>query len=174
MNNSDIPTPYSALTNDGGGDYSATITGTQLAPGTIAGTFQNDSDPTLNIEDSLNNSTGFAWSQYEVDVLLNNTFSLTSPAVITPASGWNVSSGGTFYNVYSDEYEDVLTFTGAPPIAVSQILDFSYTLSFSATGSFSFDQVFTPTSVPEPTACSLLILGGFGMLARRRSRRIEK
>jgi hypothetical protein len=171
-NTSDMTIQTPALQSDGmTGNiptYSTAIDGAQASSGAVDGTIKTNSasDPILHIEDSVNNDTPYAWSQYEVDVLMNNTFSLTVPAVVSPASGWIVNSGGTVPD--GSMFEDVLTFTGAPPIAIGDTLDFTYTLSFSGLTSFSFDQVFTPTPVPEPTTLSVLILGGAGMLVRRR------
>src|SRR5215471_19614169 len=68
-----------------------TMDSIQSGPGGIAGWIYTDSasDPTLTLQNSINNDTGFDWTGYHVDVFMNQTFILSSPTVLN--SGWTAS-----------------------------------------------------------------------------------
>ena len=47
-------------------------------------------DPTLTVNNSINNTSSFAWTEYIVSVAMNQSFSIDSAGVITP-SGWTAN-----------------------------------------------------------------------------------
>jgi hypothetical protein len=144
-----------------------------LEPGAMLGTFTTSggTDPTVTLENSVNNDTGFAWTAYDANVYLNTNFTLANPVVYgdTTEPGWSgvitvspadlVASGP-----YTGQYEAEAVFSGGPPIPIGGLLDFSYQMSF--TGGVSFTEQLIP--VPEPGTLVLVLGGLIGLVAMRR------
>jgi hypothetical protein len=129
-------------------------------PAHMIGSISTDTplDPTITLQNTLDNDTLFAWTAYHVNVSMNNFFSIVvgSPTVYTPG-GWTgvitqqpVLVGGS--------YVGQVDFTGGPQVNVGDTLDFSYKIQFSGSTSYSFTQELV--AVPEPTSLGLLALGG--------------
>lgn len=134
-------------------------------------------DPTLNLSTSVNNDNTFAWAGYIVNVVMSNTFTLSSVTVSNPPVGnWSVQSvsPATLQSsgAYAGEYEATMTFADGTPVPVGGELDFSYSLSFAGALSYNFTQIMTPLAVPEPGTLALLACGGaLGALTSRRFRK---
>ncbi|MGD0614735.1 MAG: PEP-CTERM sorting domain-containing protein [Verrucomicrobiota bacterium] len=148
-------------------------------PAHVLGTITTDTeaDPTLTLASGVDNDTGFAWTGYQVNVVMSNPFTIVSgsPSVSSPSSDWNVSSTveptlqGS--GLYSGKYEGTINLSDGTPLAVGDELDFSYAIHFSGSTSYSFTQEMIPTLVPEPSTLSLvlggLLLGKLGVIRRR-------
>lgn len=86
---------------------------------------------------------------------MNKTFSFPTPK-ITVGGDWTVSnitqpveSGGS--------RTGGIDFLGGTPIDPNGTLDFGFAISF--VGSASYFEALTPSPVPEPGACGLLLCG---------------
>ncbi len=155
------------------GGTNVSIYGSQYSgPGSILFNVTTDTsgDPTLTLANSINNDTAFAWTGYEVQVTMAQTFTLSTAAITVPAD-WFVGSvvqpvippGSPVGTPYTGE----IFFNAGTPIQPGGQIDFSYQLSFD--GSVAFTETLTPT--PEPGTASLL-LGGLlavgGWVSRKR------
>lgn len=156
-------------------ELSAPIYGDQYwGPAHVVGTITTDTagDPNLILGSAIDNDTSFAWTAYQVNVYMNNTFTLSATSVTLP-SDWTVASVLQPVPVVSPHgsYEAQLLFTSGTPVAIGDELDFGYKISFSGATSYNFTQEMT--AVPEPgmlgfLAAGALSLGGF-LAARRRN-----
>lgn len=150
----------------------ANIDGIQFwGPGHITGTILTDTedDPTLTLNNVIDNDTGFAWAGYLVNVYMNKPFTIpTTPTLAGPA-GWSLTSYNAVAWNTGTNYMASILYNGAPPIPdVTGQIDFTYKVSFA--GSVQFCSEFVPIAVPEPSALSL-VFGGLLLAARRISRR---
>jgi hypothetical protein len=157
-------------------DSTLTMYSDQYGQGSVSGKVQTDTpdDPSLTLANTINNDTVFAWTSYNVDVFMNQSFSILSPTLIGPiysAGDWAVQSYTPTATWNGSQWVGHLVLGGATPIPVAGVLSFSYTINFL--GSVNFTEVLTP--VPEPNTLSLLfsgvsLLGGFTALRARRKR----
>lgn len=155
-------------------DSTLTMYSDQYGDGTVSGKIQTDTptDPSLTLANTINNDTVFPWTSYDVDVYMNQSFSILSPTLIGPiysAGNWGVQSYTPSATWNGSQWVGHLVLGGATPIPVAGVLSFSYTISFI--GSVNFTEVLTP--VPEPNSLGLLLsgaslLGGFTVLRSRR------
>jgi hypothetical protein len=138
--------------------------------GHMLGSIQTDtpSDPTLTLNASIVNDTGSAWLGYQVNVVMNSTFSFVTPgpSVSNPAD-WFVAGvvnptlqGG---GPYAGKYLGTLYFSEGTDIGIGGELDFVYSINFSSLTDFTLTQEMIPlfTAIPEP---STFVLGGLGGL----------
>ena len=139
-----------------GGD-TVNIYGDQYSgPGHVNFTVGTDTeqDPTLLLINAIDNDTAFAWTGYEVDIMMNKTFTLSGANVLSPGD-WTIASlvqpGSPVAGIYTGH----MIFSGGTPIAPLGTLDFSFNISFL--GSVQFTEQLTP--VPEPAALSFLVGG---------------
>lgn len=149
-----------------------TIDGIQYsAPAHVIGNIETDgSDPTLTLNSTINNDTGFAWTAYDVNVYMSSTFTLSAENVTLPPDWTAAITQSPVWN--GSQYEGKLEFTGVTPVANGDNLDFGYTISFSGYTSFTFCQEMIP--VPEPgtfgfLSAGALLLGGFLAAGRRKN-----
>jgi hypothetical protein len=163
------------LTTDSGtGDQSVALKGNQSSFGAMDLTILTDtpSDPTLTLNNSINNTSAFAWTEYIVNVAMNQGFTINSAGVVAP-SGWavNITQPGA---PVSGTYTGTIDFTGGLPVAIfpalNSTLDFGYQVTFAGATQYSLTESASP--VPEPGAPGLLMLGGLllggRMVAKRR------
>jgi len=128
-------------------------------------TTNTTTDPSILINDSFNNDTNFAWTAYDVNVLMPNMFTLTNVQSLTPNS-WSPTIGPEFYNAGLSEYEYQITFTGANPIQVGQNFNYQYQVNFSGLTSYQFSEQLTP--VPEPASLGVVLVLAIACGASRR------
>lgn len=133
-----------------------TLNLSQVGAGNVSGDITTDvpGDPTLTIQNNINNDTGYDWPAYHVNVYMTQPFTIANPFVLN--IGWTGSvtqqpilSGGV--------YGGQIDYVGGTPVTAGQILSFSYQITFG--GAASFSQELVP--VPEPGSFSLLLGGGF-------------
>jgi hypothetical protein len=154
-------------------NYIMSISAGQTAPGEVQGWFTTDSsgDPTITLNNTINNDTSYAWTSYDVNVLMNQPFTLTSPVVYYPETtepGWTGTvTVSPAVPIGGGEYEANAVFTGGAPLQIGDVIDFGYQVSF--TGSVNFTQQLIP--VPEPGTLVLLCGGLAGLVAVWRGRR---
>jgi hypothetical protein len=115
-------------------------------------------DPTLTLDNQIDNDTGVVWNDYHVKVTMNKSFSFSNVAVTN--GGWTFNTTapvqiGSDWIGYIDYFAGNLVPNGGT-------LDFSYAISFI--GSVSFQEELTPSTVPEPTTAGCFLLG-LGALA---------
>ena len=123
-----------------------------------------DGDPTLTLQNTINNDTAGPWTGYIVDVTMNQYFTISGLSVSNP--GWTITLvqspqvGGPFTGEI-----DLDMGTGSA-IQVGQDLDFSYQVTFN--GGATISETLTP--VPEPGSFSLLAAGAtlLGLAWKRR------
>lgn len=131
-------------------------------------------DPTLTINDQINNDSGFAWSGFILNVSMSTNFSLNLPVSLVPPTlpvgnpgGWTGSiTVAPHFDVGSGLYVGQITFSGGTPVSPvsldpNNILSLTYQITFSGSTSYSFAEQVSAVPVPEPATFSLL---GFGML----------
>jgi hypothetical protein len=127
-------------------------------------------DPTLKIDNSIDNNTGFAWSQFKVNITMAVSFTLTNVAVNVPGD-WTVFSFDQTANFTGSNYLATVVYNAGTPIAPLGSIDFGYWVQFSGSPSYIITQELIP--VPEPGTLSLvavggILLGGFAFGRRRR------
>lgn len=166
------------LTTDSGtGAQSVGVSGWQSSFGSMDLSILTSSttDPTLTINNSINNTSSFAWTEYVVSVAMNQIFTI-GPASVSAPSGWtaNVTQPGA---PVAGVYTGTIDYLGGTPVAniagPNNVLDFAYAVSF--TGSISYSLTQTANPVPEPGALILLmagglLVGGWTMAKRRQAR----
>lgn len=153
------------FTDDGSGNQSFTFTGSQTDYGTIGlGVGMAPPDPTLTINESINNSSSFVWTGYMLNVAMNTTFSIDSAAVSAPP-GWSENITQPTGPDGSGNYNGIIEFfvtAGGTPVAIypaaNSTLNLGYQLTFTTAGSFSL--MLSGTPVPEPGAFGILLIGG--------------
>jgi hypothetical protein len=152
-----------ALTTDSNtGDQSVALQGKQSSFGTMELTILTDtaSDPTLTINNSINNTSSFAWTAYIVNVAMNQSFTINSAGVVAP-SGWSASltqPGAPVDGICTG----TIDYSGGTPVAIypalNSTLDFGYQVTFSGSTQYNLTESANP--VPEPGAFSLLMIAG--------------
>ncbi len=135
----------------------------QTGPGQISADFGVDGDPTLTIQNIINNDTAFAWTSYGVNISMFQTFIIVNPASLN--TGWTGSViQQPVWN--GSQYVGQISYAGGTPVAIGNLLYFSYQITFD--GNASFGQTLTPNPVPEPGTLSLLAGGILLLLGGRR------
>jgi hypothetical protein len=160
-------------------DQTVDLTGHQSSFGGMGLTIYTDTptDPTLTINNSINNTSSFAWTEYIVSVAMNQNFSIDSAGVIAPA-GWTASITQPGAPV-SGVYTGMIDYLGGTPVsiypALNSTLNFGYQVSFSGLTSYNLTQSANP--VPEPNALALLMAWGLFVgswtMAKRRQAEIQ-
>lgn len=149
-------------TDSGTGAQSLGITGTQSGLGSLGLTILTDTayDPTLTINESINNDSSFAWTGYDLNVSMNQSFSIDSAGVIAPA-GWTATitaPSGPVDGIFTG----TIDFVSGTPVGIypgsNSTLNFGYQVTFSGSTQYTLTESANP--VPEPGALSLLTAGG--------------
>jgi hypothetical protein len=160
-------------------DQTVDLTGHQSSFGALGLSILTDTpnDPTLTINNSINNTSSFAWTEYIVSVAMNQSFTINSAGVVAPG-GWAASitqPGAPVAGIYTG----IIDYLGGTPVSIYPLLNsslnFGYQVTFSGSTSYSLTQTANP--VPEPGAWGFLTTGGLLMggwtLARRRQVRLQ-
>lgn len=144
------------------GAQSLGITGTQSGIGSLGLSILTDTadDPTLTINESINNQSSFVWTGYILNVSMDQSFSINSAGVIAPA-GWTATitaPSGPVAGIYTG----TIDFMSGTPVGIypgpDSTLNFGYQITFSGTTQYNLTESANP--VPEPSASSLLMAGG--------------
>lgn len=165
--------------------YEMGIVGNQFSgPGHMIGHFTTNDplDPIVKSLNSFDNYSGFTWTGYNVDVILDQYFTLSN--VVSPTPGdWHVSydqtstlqstvivdgvNVGPKYVAHISYTAGTPVLSGTDPVANDgETLDFNYKISFSGSTSYTLIQQGAP--VPEPGILALLACGAVGLLVARR------
>jgi hypothetical protein len=126
-------------------------------------------DPTLKINNSIENSTTFAWTEFLVNLTMGVPFAVTNVTVGIPAD-WMVASFDQSATYTGSNYLATVVYKAGTPIpndGVSSI-DFGYWVVFSGSPSYQLCQEFVV--VPEPSAIVLAATGLvlLGLASKRR------
>lgn len=147
--------------------YEMSIVGDQFSsPGHMLGEFTTDTaeDPTVMMWNSIDNDTGFVWTGFQVNLKMDNLFTLSDALVYTP-NDWTAALIQPT-QVGADWIGSVV-YSAGTPVAPTETLEFSYKMSFDGALSYQFCQEMMP--VPEPTTLALLLIGAAcGLAAYRR------
>ncbi|MGA2070758.1 MAG: PEP-CTERM sorting domain-containing protein [Sedimentisphaerales bacterium] len=172
-----ITMSYTNLTFDSG-EWFLDMDGVQSDyPAHLGGYFTTSGplDPTVRIQEGIDNDTAFAWTDYHITIGMDNsTFSIFDPAGLVMPAGWTAvvtapvpgnmpNGGGPGYVGIIDYYMG----TGGSPVAINGSADFGFKISFTGTGTTSFSTEQIPT--PEPATIGLLGLGAMALLRRRKA-----
>ena len=160
-------------------DQTVDLTGHQSSFGGMGLSILTDTptDPTLTINNSINNTSSFVWTEYIVNVAMNQSFTINSAGVVAPG-GWTASitqPGAPVAGIYTG----TIDYLGGTPVSIfpllNSTLNFGYQVTFSGSTSYSLTESASP--VPEPGAWGFLTAGGLVMggwsLARRRQARLQ-
>jgi len=115
-------------------------------------------DPTLKIDNSIDNDTGFAWTQFTVNLTMAVPFTVTNVFVSTPAD-WNTISFDQAAVFTGSNYLATVIYDTGAPITTNGGIEFGYWVKFSGSPAYTITQEMIP--VPEP---GTLALAGMGML----------
>ena len=134
-------------------------------PVSMWGTIHTDTpgDPTLNINDIINNASGIDWSAFTLNVFMSSTFTIgLSPTVANP-SGWT-SIVTQPVNTGPGVWMGQIQFNGgtpvsANPISAENLFNFTYQISFAGSTGYSFTEQAIVTPVPEPASATFILLG---------------
>lgn len=149
-------------TDSGTGAQSLGINGTQSGLGSLGLSILTDTayDPTLTINESINNESSFTWTGYNLSISMNQSFSIGSAGVSAPA-GWTATitaPSGPVAGIYTG----TIDFVGGTAVGIfpgpNSTLDFGYQVTFSGATQYTLTESANP--VPEPGAFNLLIAGG--------------
>jgi hypothetical protein len=161
--------------NSEGMDMAGNLYGNMGDHGSIYGNIYTDSpeDPTFTIHTAVDNDTSFGWASMHVNVWMANTFTISAPTVYYPTTtqaGWSgVIATQPLFN--GSVWVGELDYTGPVPIGIGETLDFSYKITFTGAVDYPFTQQMVPA--PEPSAFSLVMVGGLLLggwkMARRRA-----
>jgi len=166
--------PLALVDNSGDLTMGATETGSGRAWATIL--TSSASDPTLSINNTVDNDSAFAWTEYIVNVSLNTNFTILSAAATAPP-GWtaNITQPGA---PVGGIYTGTIDYLGGTPVANitdadnpppdSQLI-FAYQIRFSGLTQYSLTESVMP--VPEPGTLGFLMVGGLLLRERIISRR---
>ena len=127
-------------------------------------------DPTLKIDNSIDNDTSFAWTTFTVNIYMATNFSLSNVNVSTP-SDWSVVNYNTNSTWNGSQYVATVVYDTGPSITVSNSIEFGYWVKFSGSPAYTITQEMIP--VPEPSSLALVAMGGL-FLARFALRRGRK
>ena len=131
------------------------------------------SDPTLKINNTIDNETSFAWTQFTVNIYMATNFTLSNVSVSAPVSSpdWSVVSYDPAGIWNGSQYVATVVYDTGSSIAISDAIDFGYWVQFSGSPAYTITQEMIP--VPEPSTLGLVILGGLFIASRtlRRDRR---
>ena len=136
-------------------------------------------DPTLSINNSINNDTSFVWTEYVVNVMLNANFTIVSANTgVTSPPGWTANVTQPV-PVGGGNYAGTIDYLAGTPVAISpdanSTFDFYYQITFSGLTQYTLTQTLMP--VPEPGTFSLLLVGGLllagRVIAKRRQRTLR-
>jgi hypothetical protein len=157
------------LTHGSGDEHTLTMSGIQnWYPAHVVGDFNTDTelDPKVLIDETVDNNTTFAWTDYHIDIWMTKDFSILSvitpedwTSVITqPVSGQPIPNDGTGWLGTID-----YSVGSGSPIAIGDEGEFGFKISFLGKVAFYTEQV--PT--PEPTTMLLLGLGALVFTRRK-------
>jgi hypothetical protein len=161
-------------------EFSLNIDGQHMirATGDLLGTIYTDTpqDPKLTLFHSIDNDTGFTWTDYHAVICLDKTFTIDniSAGGLGDAGGdwtWAVTQPTLVGGLYVGEV-DYFAGTAIPSAAdpdnplPGNTLDFGYRLTFA--GTVAFAEHLTPSPVPEPGTLALLLCGLGAVAVRRR------
>jgi hypothetical protein len=162
-------------------DQSVSINGYQNNYGSIGLSIMTDTpaDPTLTVNNSINNQSSFVWTEYIVSVAMNQSFSINSAGVVAPG-GWtaNITQPGA---PVAGVYTGIIDYLGGTPVAIypgaNSILNYGYQVTFSGSTSYSLTESANP--VPEPSMAAFLVisgtlLGGLMVFRRRTAGEVAK
>ena len=124
-----------------------------------------DADPVIHIIEDLTNSTGGAWTGYDIKIIPDafSTISLLSVLSITVSSGSSTAPG---YTIAPSGDEIIMTGGNIIPGDTLSV-DFKYNVNTSDPLEH-FSYTIDNTPIPEPASLGMLGLGAFGLLLRRR------
>jgi hypothetical protein len=158
-------------------DQTVDVTGHQSSFGGMGLTILTDTpaDPTLTVNNAINNTSSFAWTEYIVNVAMNQSFVINSAGVVAPG-GWTAAitqPGAPVAGIYTG----TIDYLGGTPVSIypllNSTLNFGYQVTFSGLTSYSLTE--SANAVPEPGAGSFLVagvllVGGWSLTQRRQVR----
>jgi len=148
-------------------------------PASAWGTIHTDTanDPTLTINDQINNASGIDWSAFTLDIFMSSTFTIgpSSPSVANP-SGWTEVVTQPIFTGTS--WMGEIKFTGGTPVSANpssanNLFNFTYQITFAGSLSYNFSEQGSATPVPEPASVTFILLGMGALVCSWRMKRSE-
>jgi hypothetical protein len=166
----------------GSGEYGMTMSAkhnsldTLLDYGHMVGEFVSNGDPNIKMTSSIENDTGWTWTDYHINLYTDSPFSIIAgSALVNDPLDWNPNSLITPVNTIPGDYVDVhgvhhlyegrIDYYAGTPVPNGGTLEVVYKINY-ATGTVNFTQEMVPT--PEPTSLIMLACGLLGLLGIRR------
>jgi hypothetical protein len=132
-----------------------------------------DGDPAIKVINSIDNDTGWDWTDYHVNISMSIPFDILTGAFngpkVTLPNDWPTNLINVVQpTLVGSQYVGSVDYYAGTPVPDGQTLEFSYKISFvgEPLGHYTYVQEMIPT--PEPGTFVLVACGLLGLFVMRR------